>query len=393
MAISSLATKIIPAYAGNFTAGRQGNKISEITIHHMAGNMSVENLGNLWKRAGRQGSSHYGVNGEDIGAYVSEGDTAWCNGNFESNLRAISIETANDSGEPNWHVSDTTLNTLIKLVADIAKRNNLTPLILGENLTWHSMYAATACPGPYLKSKLQYIVDEANKINSDTTKPVMVDKGTFIKNIIPLAQQIQKDYKILTSLTLAQAIVETGYNGLVGDSSLSELARNANNLFGIKATKDWLGEIYKKSTKEWDGDKYITIMADFRGYDTMKDCFVDRAEKIIGMKRYANLIGESNIEKACEYIQKDGWATSPTYTTALMDRVKLYDLTQYDLPMTIEPTEPAPPTEKPTEPPKEDKPLPPSDGKPIQPDADSKKLLELIKQFVKILYNFFYGDK
>ena len=50
-------------------------------------------------------------------------------------------------------------------MADIARRNGLGKLIKGQNLTWHSMYAATACPGPYLSGKLQELVDKANAIN------------------------------------------------------------------------------------------------------------------------------------------------------------------------------------------------------------------------------------
>ena len=59
---------------------------------------------------------------------------------------------------------------LNKLASDIAKRNNLGKLIKGKNLTWHSMFTETECPGAYLLSKLDYICDEANKINSETPK-------------------------------------------------------------------------------------------------------------------------------------------------------------------------------------------------------------------------------
>ncbi len=173
---SPLTTQFIPAYTGNYTQNRsaQGASISEITIHHCAAIMTIEALGQLWQTVGREGSSHYGVSESKIGQYVRESDVAWCNGGknsphgWEANCRAVTIETSNNSGAPNWTVSDTTLDTLIRLVADIARRNSLGRLVKGTNLTWHSMYAATACPGPYLLGKLQYIVDEANKINGYT---------------------------------------------------------------------------------------------------------------------------------------------------------------------------------------------------------------------------------
>ena len=164
---SKLVTKFIPAYEGNYTKDRkaQGGAISEITIHHCASILTIDALGALWQREGRKGSSHYGVSETSIGQYVHENDVAWTNGNWEANCRAVTIETSNSAGAPDWPVSDTTFNTLVTLVADIARRNSLGKLVKGENLTWHSMYAATACPGPYLSNKLQELVDKANAIN------------------------------------------------------------------------------------------------------------------------------------------------------------------------------------------------------------------------------------
>lgn len=164
---SKLVTKFIPAYEGNYTKDRkaQGGTISEITIHHCASILTIDALGALWQREGRKGSSHYGVSETNIGQYVHESDVAWTNGNWEANCRAVTIETSNGGGAPEWPVSDTTFQTLVTLVADIARRNGLGKLVKGKNLTWHSMYAATACPGPYLSGKLQELVDKANTIN------------------------------------------------------------------------------------------------------------------------------------------------------------------------------------------------------------------------------------
>lgn len=165
MSKSSLTNVTIPAYNGNYTKGRS-KKISEITIHHMAGIMSAEVCGKIFQQKGRNGSSHYGIgNDGKIGNYVDENDTAWTNSNWSANCRAVTIETSNNKRGGDWTVSDKALNSLIKLIADIAKRNKLGKLIKGKNLTWHSMYTNTICPGNYLRSKLDYIINEANKIN------------------------------------------------------------------------------------------------------------------------------------------------------------------------------------------------------------------------------------
>ena len=168
MSKSNLVQVNIPAYEGNYTIGRNGRKIEEITIHHMAGILTAEQCGKIFQTVGRNGSSHYGIgNDGKIGQYVDESNTAWTNSNWDSNCKSVTIETSNCEAGGNWKVSDNALNSLIKLVADISKRNKLGTLVPGKNLTWHSMFTSTTCPGDYLRSKMQYIADEANKINSN----------------------------------------------------------------------------------------------------------------------------------------------------------------------------------------------------------------------------------
>lgn len=114
---SKLVTKFIPAHEGNYTKDRkaQGGTISEITIHHCASILTIDALGALWQREGRKGSSHYGVSETSIGQYVHEDDVPWTNGNWEANCRAVTIETSNSGGAPEWPVSDTTFQTLVRL--------------------------------------------------------------------------------------------------------------------------------------------------------------------------------------------------------------------------------------------------------------------------------------
>lgn len=170
MSRSNLVQVNVPAYSGNYTKGRNGKKIEAITIHHMAGILTAEQCGKIFQQVGRQGSSHYGIgNDGKIGQYVDESNTAWTNSNFDSNCKSVTIETSNCEIGGNWKVSDSALNSLIKLVADIGKRNNLGTLVKGKNVTWHSMFTSTTCPGAYLLSKMDYIVSEANKINAPKT--------------------------------------------------------------------------------------------------------------------------------------------------------------------------------------------------------------------------------
>ena len=143
-------------------------KIDKITIHHMAGNLSVEACGEIFAKTGRQASSNYGVGSDGrIGLYVEECNRAWTSSSASNDHRAVTIEVANDGGAPDWHVSDKALAATIDLCVDICKRNGIKRLnYTGEksgNLTMHRWFAATLCPGPYLASKFQYIADEVNK--------------------------------------------------------------------------------------------------------------------------------------------------------------------------------------------------------------------------------------
>lgn len=133
-----------------------------------------------------------------------------------------------------------------------------------------------------------------------------------------------KEYNILPSLTIAQAIKESNW----GKSGLST---KAFNFFGMKWIKSCKCDYIEMPTKEWDGSKYISVNAKFRRYNNFADGIKGYYEFIHSYKRYSNLIGEKDSKKACELIAKDGWATSPTYGTSLYnDYVIRYNLTQYD---------------------------------------------------------------
>lgn len=167
MSYSPLAGAYIPANPGNYTAGRPGGGIVKITVHHMAGVLSAERCGQIFQTPGRGGSAHYGVGfGGEIACYVEEENTAWADSNWNSNIHSVTIETSNSANGGDWPVSDASYESLIKLVADIAKRNGLGTLVPGQNLTWHSMYAATSCPGDYLRARMDDIAARANAINA-----------------------------------------------------------------------------------------------------------------------------------------------------------------------------------------------------------------------------------
>lgn len=164
-------TRISP----NKTVNRN-HSIDTITIHCVVGQVTVERLGEIFANPSRKASSNYGI-GKDgrVGLYVEEKDRSWCSSNSKNDHRAITIEVASDTTAP-YAVTDAALNSLIKLCADICKRNNIKKLVWstnknervnhlnGCNMTVHRDFANKSCPGAYLYERHGYIADEVNKI-------------------------------------------------------------------------------------------------------------------------------------------------------------------------------------------------------------------------------------
>lgn len=163
-------TKLSP----NCTKPRN-HEIDTITIHCMAGNLSIETCGDLFAKSSRQASSNYGVGSDGrIGMYVEEANRSWCTSSRSNDHRAITIEVANSAGAPNWPVTDKAFSALIDLVTDICKRNNIKQLLwcnkselIGQvnlqNMTVHRWFAAKACPGNYLLERHTQIAEEVNR--------------------------------------------------------------------------------------------------------------------------------------------------------------------------------------------------------------------------------------
>lgn len=187
MSNSSLVNTTVWCAEGNYTHGRSGRNIEMVTLHHMAGVLSAEQCGKVFQQAGRGASAHYGIGKSgEVGLYVDEYNTAWANANWDSNCKAVTIELSNSKIGGNYPVSDVVLNKAIDLIVDIFKRNNLGKCVKGKNLTWHSMYSKTYCPGDYVRGKLDYIVEQVNKKlnisnSSDNTNLYKVQVGAFSK--------------------------------------------------------------------------------------------------------------------------------------------------------------------------------------------------------------------
>ncbi|MDY4755652.1 MAG: glucosaminidase domain-containing protein [Candidatus Faecousia sp.] len=353
--------------------------ISVITIHHMAGNLSVESCGNVFATTERQASSNYGIGSDGrVGMYVEEANRSWCSSNRENDHKAVTIEVANDdTSSGNWHVSDAALSKLIDLCVDICQRNGIPRLnFTGDktgNLTMHKWFTPTQCPGPYLESKFPYIAEQVNlrltgaAIGSEEEKPTAQPYGTqgsiflglsteeAVSKIGELCRADMKTSGILASVSAAQFILESGYGK-------SELSQKANNCFGMKASLS--GNTWSNST--WDGSSvhtiptqeqnpdgsYVAITADFRKYTCVEDSVADHSAYLLGAKkgrskRYKGLAGCRDYRKAVQIIKDGGYATDLGYVNKLCNLIERFNLTQYDTDAVTNTTGTAPDTPAP----------------------------------------------
>lgn len=150
------------------------------------------------------------------------------------------------------------------------------------------------------------------------------EQKTFIERVGKLAAADMQKSGVLASLTIAQAILESGW----GKSGLTV---KANALFGIKAGSSWKGKVYSAQTQEcYDGATYTTITALFRAYDSWAESVADHSALLTEAARYKAVIGERDYKTACRAIKAAGYATDPQYADKLIQLIESYKLTAYD---------------------------------------------------------------
>ena len=353
-------TKLSPNHSGQRT-----HTIDRITPHCVVGQCTAEGLGDWFAKSSTQASSNYGIDRDGrVGLYVEEKNRSWCSSSNANDQRAITIECASDTAEP-YAFRDVVYQTLIKLCVDICKRNGKKKLIwFGDKdktlnyspksdemiLTVHRWFANKSCPGNWMYARMG---DLANKVTaqlgtssdtpvktSGTQAEVLagLSEGAVIKTVGALFTADMNKSGILASVSLAQFILESGYGK-------SELAQNANNVFGMKKSlsgntwsgSSWDGKsVYTKKTQEDDGSgKLYTITADFRKYPCIEDSIADHSAYLLGAKngsklRYDGLKGCKDYKKAVQIIKDGGYATSTTYVSKLCSIIERWNLTQYD---------------------------------------------------------------
>jgi hypothetical protein len=148
----------------------------------------------------------------------------------------------------------------------------------------------------------------------------------FIDTVGAAAQKSMKSTGVPASVTVAQAILES-------DWGRSRLARQGNNLFGIKALGNATGPAGVVTLATWehtpDGD--VIVQAPFRAYFTLGQSIDEHGNFFIRNRRYAGALAVANDARLfAQAIQDAGYATDPSYADKLIALMDRYDLYRFD---------------------------------------------------------------
>jgi flagellum-specific peptidoglycan hydrolase FlgJ len=181
----------------------------------------------------------------------------------------------------------------------------------------------------------------------------------FLRSVVPAAQASQRATGVPASITIAQAILESGW----GQSSL---ATEANNYFGVKATALATPDEYAEfPTREFVSGTDVKVMAKFARYISPADSFTAHARLLSTVSRYKPAMARKNDSAAfcwalgpntaveclmcgkvfegalCEcgseernlirHTEGCGYSTNPNYARILLGLIHQFDLTQYDV--------------------------------------------------------------
>ena len=163
------------------------------------------------------------------------------------------------------------------------------------------------------------------------------EQTAFISKVASLIT----DTRILKSVTIAQAILESGW----GQSGLTI---KGNALFGIKAGLTWKGKAINSKTFEcYDKIKLTTISASFRAYNSWTESIADHTNFIVSNSRYKAVLIAKDYKTACYEIAQAGYATAPNYALKLINIIEQYKLYTYDKPVVTPAVKPIVPVSKP----------------------------------------------
>jgi flagellum-specific peptidoglycan hydrolase FlgJ len=145
----------------------------------------------------------------------------------------------------------------------------------------------------------------------------------FINEVAPWAMAAQRRYGVPASVTIAQAIDESGWGQ-------SALATRDHNLFGIKGTGPAGSDVVP--TREYQAGQLVSQASAFRVYHNIAESVDDHGKLLATSQYYRQAMAERRDPNAFAAALTGVYATDPQYGTKLIGLMQRYDLYRYDTP-------------------------------------------------------------
>lgn len=320
-------TKLSPNHSG-----KRNHVIDTISIHCMAGNLTVESCGALFAQSSRKASSNYGIGSDGrIALYVDEANRSWCTSSSSNDNRAITIEVANTVAADPWPVSDAAYKSLINLLVDICQRNNIKKLLwqgnknlIGQvdkqNMTVHRWFANKACPGNWLYERHGQIASEVNAgLNgtasaTETDTPVNYQGKVSVNSVLncrnePVSGSVVMTYPNGAIVTITKERNGWGYTG-AGWVSLDYIEKittttaEEDDDMDVTRFKELWNEMrkewrdndasdYSQEAREWSVANGLIAGSSATEFNGMWEDLLTREQLVTVLFRFAQMMGKA----------------------------------------------------------------------------------------------------
>lgn len=246
-------TRLSPNHSGQRT-----HSIDRITPHCVVGQCSVETLGNIFAQTSKQASCQYGIGLDGrVGMYVEEKNRSWCSSSNANDQRAVTIEAASDVSAP-YAMRDAVYQTLIKLCADICRRNGKTKLLWLETkekalaytpaanemvLTAHRWFANKSCPGDWLYSREADLAAKVNALLGEESTPAP-ESGKKESEVNLYRVQVGAFRVYNNAVNMKAKLAAIGYDTLL--VKVGDLYKVQTGAFRIKSNAEKLASELKR---------------------------------------------------------------------------------------------------------------------------------------------------
>jgi flagellar protein FlgJ len=160
----------------------------------------------------------------------------------------------------------------------------------------------------------------AMRLQADDSGASKEQQQTFVESVRPFAQQIASRLGIAPELVTAHAALESGW----GQRPLrSEDGAETHNLFGIKASKDWSGQVAQALTTEFEDAVAVKRSERFRSYGDVGAAFTDYAQLLMSNPRFKAALNIGGDAAAfAQALARGGYATDPAYAQKIESVVR-----------------------------------------------------------------------